>query len=87
MKRQMVTPTMWNLTLPINCSKKFFTCKKVGLVTNAVATLHSDAGNVATSSVTGPIFTVGEAVRSTCGKWEEEEEKEEEEEEERFLQD
>ena len=28
------------------------------------------------------IFTVGEAVRSTCGKWEEKEE-----EEERFLQD
>ena len=32
------------------------------------------------------IFTVGKAVRSTCGKWEENEEKEEEEED-RFLQD
>ena len=31
------------------------------------------------------IITVGEAVRSTCGKWEEEEE--EENEEDRFLQD
>ena len=38
-------------------------------------------------SLFGKIVTVGKAVRSTCGKWEEKEEEEkEEEEEERFLQ-